>query len=146
MQKDELKKVAKDQQIVAISSAAHIGITDLLRALNMLVKDTRATIAAEETEDAATPRISLSATEHEKAWHVERKTNEDGQEYFEVTGTRIEKFARRTNFDGFQNVNRLRDIMKKMGIMHELTRQGAVGDSTIRIGKAEFTLLEQRED
>ncbi|AHB41919.1 GTPase obg [Candidatus Saccharibacteria bacterium RAAC3_TM7_1] len=146
MQKDELKKVAKDQQIVAISSAAHIGITDLLRALNTLVKDARETIASEETEDAATPRITLSRVEHEKAWRVERKKDEDEQEYFEVTGTRIEKFARRTDFSGFQNVNRLRDIMKKMGIMHELTRQGAVGDSIIRIGKAEFTLIEQRED
>jgi hypothetical protein len=33
--------------------------------------------------------------------------------------------------------------MKKMGITHELTRKGAVGDSIIRIGDVEFTYLEQ---
>jgi len=146
MQTEELRNVTDNRPIVAISSSAHLGITEVLRALNQAVKQARAKTTTEEEADESVPRITLPSTEHEKAWQVERKANDEGQEYFEVTGTRIEKFARRTNFDGFQNVNRLRDIMKKMGIMHELIRQGAVGDSMIRIGRAEFTLLEQRED
>jgi hypothetical protein len=36
--------------------------------------------------------------------------------------------------------------MGKMGINHELSRAGAVGDSVIRIGDSEFTLLEQQDD
>jgi GTP-binding protein len=64
-------------------------------------------------------------------------------EAYRVTGSKIEKFARRTNFDQFEGVNRLRDIMRKLGITHELIRQGAVGDSLVRIGDTEFTLVEQ---
>ena len=60
-----------------------------------------------------------------------------------MKGDKIEKFAVCTNFDNFEGVNRLRDIMKKLGITHELTRKGATGESIIRIGKADFTLLEQ---
>ena len=73
------------------------------------------------------------------------ETSEDGEavKVFAVRGAKIEKFARRTNFDQFEAVNRLRDIMKKMGITHELIRQGAVGESIIRIGESEFTLIEQ---
>ena len=60
-----------------------------------------------------------------------------------VSGAKIEKFARRTNYEQFESVNRLRDIMKKMGIYHQLVREGASGDSMVRIGASEFTLLEQ---
>jgi Obg family GTPase CgtA-like protein len=63
-------------------------------------------------------------------------------EYIEIQYV-IEKFARRTNFDEFQNVNRLRDIMKKMDIYHQLVRDGAEGNSVVHIGESEFTLLEQ---
>jgi len=62
---------------------------------------------------------------------------------FIVTGHKIEKFARRTHFDSYEGLNRLRDIMKKMGITHALIRDGAEGDSIIRIGTQEFTLVEQ---
>jgi GTP-binding protein len=60
-----------------------------------------------------------------------------------VIGEKIEKFARRTNFEQFEAVNRLRDIMRKLGITHELIRQGAIGESVVYIGEAEFTLVEQ---
>jgi len=33
--------------------------------------------------------------------------------------------------------------MKKMGIAHELKRAGAEGNSIIRIGRQDFTLVEQ---
>ena len=82
----------------------------------------------------------IPSDQQSKAWTVEKL--DDG--VYEVKGQRIEKFARRTDFEGgYQNVNRLRDIMKKMGIAHELRRQGAEGDSIIRIGRNEFTFLEQ---
>ena len=61
---------------------------------------------------------------------------------FIVTGEKIEKFARRTNFANYASVNRLRDILKKLGIRAELTSQGAVADSIISIAGHEFTLVE----
>ena len=59
-----------------------------------------------------------------------------------ATGEKIEKFARRTNFNNYASVNRLRDILKKLGIRAELTSLGAGPDSIISIAGREFTLVE----
>lgn len=146
MQIAEIKKVApKDTEIMTMSSTAHKGLKEVLRALRSKVEAARALEAEEEAELEETgdlPVISLSSEAISKAWTV--KKSEDGS--FVVSGEKIEKFARRTNFDQYEGVNRLRDIMKKLGITHELTRQGAVGDSIIRIGNDDFTLLEQQND
>ena len=96
----------------------------------------------EEEADGATddiPVISMSGDQLSESWSVEREP--DG---YRVRGDKIEKFARRTNFDNFEAVNRLRNIMQKMGINHELRRKGADGDSLIRIGEIEFYLVEQQ--
>ncbi|HRJ06173.1 MAG TPA: GTPase ObgE [Candidatus Saccharibacteria bacterium] len=143
MQVDEIKKVAGHERIFAISSTAHKGLNEVLRELKMQVETARAK-ATEETdsEDDGIHRITLSDDQKAQAWTVKR-VEEENRPVFVVRGHKIEKFARRTNFEGYENINRLRDIMKKMGITHELKRAGAEGDSIIRIGRAEFTLVEQ---
>ncbi len=92
----------------------------------------------EEVPEDTMPVISLGKTELLRAWTVEKV-----DDVYIVRGDKIEKFARRTNFDQFEGVNRLRDIMKKLGVTHELVRQGARSDSVIRIGIDELTLIEQ---
>jgi GTP-binding protein len=142
MQIDAVKVAAgKDTPVFTISSSAHKGLTEVLRALRAKVDAVRSIeneINAVDDEDV--PVISLSDTQIANAWMVE-KDEETG--HFVVKGDKIEKFARRTNFDNFEGVNRLRDIMKKMGILHELSRAGAVGNSVIEIAGHEFDLLEQ---
>lgn len=135
------REAGEGAEVFVISAAAHRGLSEVLRRLRQEVEATRASAPAEQEPGAAAdlPVITLDARQISEAWSVEKA--EDGA--YEVTGEKIEKFARRTNFDGYENVNRLRDIMKKTGIMHELKRQGAEGDSIIRIAGHEFTLLEQ---
>ena len=144
MQLDAAKKAAGHDRVVAISSAAHKGIKDLLRSLKHQVDTVRRKeqelLEEMEGEDGGVARITLDDEALSKAWTVTKL--EDGS--YQVEGQRIEKFARRTNFEGgYQNINRLRDIMKKMGITYELRRQGAVGDSIIRISGDNLTLVEQ---
>ena len=130
---------ATNSPIYAISSSAHKGTTEVLRALSdavMAAKEKSETIAEDERADV--PVISLSDVDLDQAWRVEEM---DG--VFIVTGPKIEKFAARTDFENIHGVNRLRDIMRKMGITHELERQGAGGDSVICIGDSEFTMFEQ---
>lgn len=146
MQRDAVKAVAGESaEVFIVSSSAHQGLTEVLRALRDKVQAVRVAAREKEefeldTDDDDIETISLGQNQIAEAWTVE-KDAETG--IFTVRGEKIEKFARRTNFDGFENVNRLRDIMGKMGINHELSRAGAVGDSVIRIGDSEFTLLEQ---
>ena len=138
----KLHKVAGDSQIFAISSSAHQGLKEVLRALRKQVEDFRNSQSEidtneEENEDIAV--ISLSQDEINKAWSVEFNEEEN---IFEVYGEKIEKFARRTNFMNMHGVNRLRDILRKMGIEHELRRMGAENSSIISIVGNQFELVD----
>ena len=88
---------------------------------------------------AEIPTISLNPNQLKDTWRVE-KIDEN---YFRVTGEKIEKFARRTDLNNYASVNRLRDIMKKLGIRAELTSNGAKPDSIIEIAGKQFTLVEE---
>lgn len=142
MQCDELKRVAPDSTIYPISSIAHRGTTELLRALRKITEQTRqaekeANVDDVENEDMVV--IRLPGEKLSESWSVEVV-----DDIYHVYGEKIEKFGRRTNYDNFDSLNRLRDIMKKMGVSHELSRKGATGESQIQIGDSQiFTLLEQ---
>ena len=138
----KLHKVAGDSQIFAISSSAHQGLKEVLRALRKQVEDFRnlqSKIDTNEEENEDIAVISLSQDEINKAWSVEFNKEEN---IFEVYGEKIEKFARRTNFMNVYGVNRLRDILRKMGIEHELRRMGAENSSIISISGNQFELVD----
>jgi len=137
MQVDAVKAIAKDAEILVISSQAHLGLTEVLRSLKAKVSAARELI--EEEERDTLPVIQLSDSQKDDSWTVE-KLEED---VYLVRGKKIERFAVRTDLDNYEAVNRLRDIINKMGIAHELSRQGANGESVIRIGSSELTLVEQ---
>ncbi len=128
--------------VFAVSSQAHKGLTELLRELAGQVSAVRRNAAAETEEEAAAeeeiPVIRLDERATDAAWSVEK----DGVVYV-IKGEKIEKFARRTDTANVHALNRLRDIMRKMGITHELIRQGARSNSHLRVGQREFTLTEQ---
>ncbi len=142
MQMDAVRAVAGDTQIFAISSIAHRGTTEVLRALCQKVVESRQLTELDDDDEEVIETITLGKAKIAEAWVVKKITDDDNI-YFQVTGEKIEKFARRTDFSGYEGVNRLRDIMKKLGIAHELRRLGAAGDSMIRIGDNDFTFLEQ---
>lgn len=148
MQIDELKKVVSSgTKVMAISSMAHKGLKELLRELNKIVKVEREKQKeiSITVEDDELPVISLNHEELSKAWNVEKVEEEDRTLYI-VTGEKIERFAIRTNFDQEEGVDRLRDILKKLGIAQELLKKGAESDSIISISGKEFTLVRQYED
>ena len=156
-------------KIFAISSQAHQGLNELLRELNQIrtanterakaesLNSTEASTGQyraepriefndfalreakrEQSEFDSVPTITLGPNAMKDTWQVEKIADDK----FVVTGEKIEKFARRTDFDNYASVNRLRDIMKKMGIRAELTNQGAKPESIISIAGKEFTLVE----
>lgn len=142
MQVDALKKVAGKTPIFTISSSAHKGLIELLRALREKVIIAReVAVLTEEEEEIET--ITLSSQAKADAWTVEKVEEDDDKPHFVIRGEKIERFAKRTDFGNYDGVNRLRDILKKLGIAHELRRQGAEGTSLIHIGNSQFTFLEQ---
>ena len=154
MQMASILAVNPDARVFAISSSAHQGLDEILRVILESVKSRAASLAPVATglarfsspcqapdsldsTDSVLPTISLSPEAVKTTWKVEKVDDK-----FVVTGEKIEKFARRTDLGNYASVNRLRDIMKKMGIRAELTSQGAEPDSIISIAGKEFTLVE----
>lgn len=120
---------------IAISSLANKGTKEILRELAARVKATRKAQAeaaeAEAEETGGMETISLTTSERDDAWHVRL---EEG--VYVITGAKIEKFAARTDYENVHSANRLRDIMRKIGITHQLIRQGAKGDDVVVFGEA----------
>ena len=155
MQIDTLRTVSGDTAVFAISSQAHVGLVEVLRKLRqdvLAVREAEKEELAVENEGMAV--ISLNGDAKAKSWHIQKIDRSSGEAassdksdqqdvIYVVTGHKIEKFARRTYFDSYEGLARLRDIMKKMGITHALMRSGAEGTSVIKIGDQEFTLVEQ---
>jgi GTP-binding protein len=128
----QLKKVLpRGTQQFAISAASGDGVKAMLFAVKKLVDAQAAKQAKKQAQKDELPVLRLPDSLH--SWKVEKQ---NGQ--LVVTGRKIERFAQRTDFDSNQALERLRDIMRKMGIMHELRRQGVEPDQKIIIGQPEI--------
>lgn len=119
------KAIPKKTTVMAISSKSGEGVKELLRAVQKIVATERTRRSEVESE---LPVISLNR--QDLPWQV----TQEGKQFI-VTGTKIERFALRTDFDNPHGVRRLRDIMRKTGIMHELEKRGVEPGNTIVIGK-----------
>ncbi len=128
IQKRLAKVLPKGTQQFAISAISGQGVKPMLYAVKKIVDAKKSAVAAQEAEDESLPVLRLP--ENMQPWKVEKVADQ-----LVVTGRKIERFAERTDFSSTQTVERLRDIMRKMGIMHELRRQGAEPDQTIVIGR-----------
>ena len=124
--------------VFAISSAAHQGLDNLLRELKNEIINNKKIIKNEIIINNELPVIKLDDNLLKDTWKVEKL--DDGT--FKVSGEKIEKFALKTDLNNYASLNRLRDIMKKLGIRAELTTQGAEPDSIIEIAGKRFTLVE----
>ncbi len=135
--KDQLSKlkqvVPKDTSLAAISAQTKQGVPELLRNVRKLVDIERAHERAAEALVAAPSIPVLTIDDQEAAWEVTKE-----EDAYVVRGPKIERFAARTDFNSPAGVERLRDIMQKQGIMHQLVRQGITPGDSIRIGKAEI--------
>lgn len=129
----ELRKaVPAKTAVFAISAQSKKGVDTLLYKVKDLVIKQRALEA--KTAKEVVPIIKLG--DEDVSWRVEKTPKA-----YKIQGRKIERFAARTDFDSPHGIQRLRDIMRKMGIMRELKRQGIqVGDTFIINGfdKIEF--------
>lgn len=129
---EELKKVVPPRtKIKAISAKSGLGIKDLLAEVEQLVNKykIKQSQATKKQSQKQLPVLRLSSTT-DKSWNVAKEKNA-----FVVTGKKVERFAVKTDFANPHGIVRLRDIMRKMGIMHELEKQSIEAGQIIRVGK-----------
>ena len=121
------KIVPKGTDVMSISAKSGIGLKEFLEKANkVVVAERRKKEKLEEKQSKGLPVIRLE--DEDEAWEV---TKQDG--LFVVRGIKIERFGERTDFSRPASVQRLRDIMHKTGIMHELSRKGIRAGDVIAI-------------
>lgn len=125
--------VSAETPIMHISSQAHEGLQQLLEVVSSTLLE-----YTPQEEDASDqiPVFGINDEELHESWQVKKLDN-----VFIVTGGKIEDFARKTYFDDYHSMERLLDILHKMGIMHELIRQGYEIGQDIIIGDPAIGIL-----
>ncbi|MGZ6004938.1 MAG: GTPase ObgE [Candidatus Saccharimonadales bacterium] len=113
--------------LFSISAASQQNIKPLLYELKSLV-DKQAAKQKRRAAKKVLPVLQFSGGDS----HFTVEKTASG---FVVIGTKIERFANRTDFGSLAGVERLRDIMFKTGILRELERQGIVPGDKISIGR-----------
>lgn len=120
-------------QIICISSQSKEAIPELLQKTATMVElqrkselEAQLLISGEPVDADAMPVISLPKTD--TGWKIERR-----ESAFVIRGEKIERFAHKTDFSNPHSKDRLRDIMHKMGISHELVRLGIKPGDSVRI-------------
>ncbi|MDB5169056.1 MAG: obgE [Candidatus Saccharibacteria bacterium] len=131
----QLKTVVKrGTKIIAISSQSGYNLPELRYAIKDLVVKARAKHAV-EVEAQGIPVLTIGDTSAE--WTVTKEGK-----MFLVAGQKIEQFARRTDFENDEGVQRLRDIMRKTGILNDLSRKGIEAGQIIQVGPDEHAQFE----
>jgi GTP-binding protein len=129
------QEVKRSTPVLAISSPSGEGVKELLREVQKQVEKAKIAAAKKAEKSEGLPVIGFTPSEDD--WYIEQ--TEKG---FIVTGKKIERFAHRTHFGDYHGEQRLRDIMRKMGILQELEKRGLDPGQKIQIGNPSIGKLE----
>ncbi|TAK89494.1 GTPase ObgE [Patescibacteria group bacterium] len=124
-------KKAGVKQVFQISSTTHTGLNELLDAVLKLVEADR---QRRDQEVAEKPKVIIDEASQPDLWSVEKADNG-----FIVHGEKIERFARRTNWDSDIGVDRIKDILRRQGVVKELLKQGLTEGMVIHIADYQLT-------
>jgi len=130
-----LQKSVKSANIMTVSAMSGDGLQTLLYKLQEIVSNQKQQQLAEEDKQDKLPVIR--AITDEEAWSITVK-----RKYIVITGKKIERFARRTDFESEDGVRRLRDIMRKMAIMKSLEKKKVEPETKIYFGEDRKDYLE----
>ncbi len=134
---EEHKKQLEDaagasSEVYVISSIAHKGLQELLGKLLNIVQDNKKQSQALENDKSKDMPV-LRLEDDPKAWSVEKNKG-----VYVVLGKDIEGFAKRTDINSYEGMQRLRDIMRRRGVTHELVRLDIKKGDRVRIANLEF--------
>ncbi|SNS51011.1 GTP-binding protein [Micrococcales bacterium KH10] len=128
--------VARGYPVFEVSAVSHEGLKKLSYALGQLVERAR------EQQPAPEPsRVVLRPKPVGEAGFTVTRREEGDSHYFEVRGTKPERWVRQTDFTNDEAVGYLADRLEKAGVEEALFKAGAVAGDEVRIGKPENAVV-----
>jgi len=133
---EDLKKKTK-QTVYPVSAVTGEGINKLL---DLLVTSLSKLVSNPEAIDPslATPKIYRPLEMNPKHFEVTKKRG-----FYLVQGQRIEQIVRMSPLWNVEALERVYDVLIKMGIHRELVKLGAVDGNKIKIGESSITFRDQ---
>lgn len=116
---ESLQNVAPGVPVHAISAMSGVGLKTLLYDLYSVVEKEKSRLEKEAANKPVVIGLEEAAVDEDR-WHIE--VNEELSRII-ITGEKIERFAKRTDFESEDGARRLRDIMRKLGIIKELEKR-----------------------
>ncbi|MCF4121640.1 GTPase ObgE [Antribacter sp. KLBMP9083] len=120
---------ARGLPVFEVSTASHEGLRPLTFALGEIVAKARAAAPAPEPA-----RIVLRPKALDDAGFTVRRLGGETDYWFEVRGTKPERWVRQTDFNNDEAVGFLADRLAKLGVEEGLLKAGAVAGDEVRIG------------
>lgn len=120
---------ARGLRVLEISTASHEGMRPLTFALAELVEQARR--EAPEPEPA---RVVIRPRAVDEAGFTVTRRTEGEREYFQVLGTKPERWVRQTDFANDEAVGYLADRLARIGVEEKLLKAGAVAGAEVVIG------------
>ncbi|BDZ43123.1 hypothetical protein GCM10025865_24220 [Paraoerskovia sediminicola] len=120
---------ARGLRVFEISAVSHEGLRQLSFALAEIVERSRAAAPAPETT-----RVVLRPKAVDDAGFTVKRMEQNGEVYFWVRGTRVERWVRQTDFSNDEAVGYLADRLARAGVEDKLFKSGAVSGDEVRIG------------
>jgi GTPase len=129
------EKIGFDIPVYPISALTKDGLRDLLFAVaDLLETIPKITEEIEETDETVVYRYQ----KEDKGFEINR--DDDGA--FVLSGPKIEKLFKMTDFNRDEAVRRFARQMRSMGVDEELRKRGAEDGDTIRILQFEFEFVD----
>ncbi|GAB2473380.1 GTPase ObgE [Promicromonospora xylanilytica] len=121
---------ARGLRVFEISTASHEGLRELKFALAEIVEKARAAAPA----PAPAPVVLRPRAVNESRFTVRRLGGAETGYWFEVRGSKPERWVKQTDFNNDEAVGFLADRLAKIGIEDGLFKAGAVAGDEVRIG------------
>ncbi|MFY4774736.1 GTPase ObgE [Metabacillus sp. RGM 3146] len=132
------EKLKDDHKIFPISAITREGVRDLLFEIANTVEQTPEFPLYEEEEDTSSHRVMYKFEEEEAPFAISR----DSDGAFVLTGTKIEKLFKMTDFSREESIRRFARQLRGMGVDEALRENGAVNGDTVRLLEFEFDFVD----
>ncbi|WP_225754861.1 GTPase ObgE [Actinotalea sp. Marseille-Q4924] len=127
---------ARGLEVFEISAASHEGLRPLTFALARLVDAARA--AAPPPEPT---RVVLRPRAVDESGFTVARREDGGRTWFQVRGTKPERWVRQTQFSNDEAVGYLADRLARLGVEQELFAQGATPGAEVVIGDGDDAVV-----
>jgi GTP-binding protein len=127
---------ARGLQVFEVSAASHEGIRPLTFALARLVADARAA-----APPPAPARVVLRPRAVDEVPFTVTRHDDGGHEWFEVRGTKPERWVKQTDFTNDEAVGYLADRLARLGVEEELFKVGATPGAEVVIGTGDSAVV-----